>query len=147
MEELIELRNCIEQQRYADALVLIGEMEEMSKEDKINKIYSYLEILLLHLIKKSAEQRTTRSWELSIRNSIAAIQRVNKRRQSGGYYLTSAELMTLIEECYPFALSRASLEAFGGVYDEHTLASQIDNSAISKAALELIQVNSYDETK
>jgi hypothetical protein len=28
MEELIELRSYIEQQRYADALVLIGEMEE-----------------------------------------------------------------------------------------------------------------------
>lgn len=61
MEELMELITCIEQQRYAEALVLIGEMEEMSKEDKINKIYSYIEILLLHLIKKFAEHRVTRS--------------------------------------------------------------------------------------
>ena len=139
MEELIELRICIEQQRYAEALVLIGEMEEMSKEDKINKIYSYIEILLLHLIKKFAEHRVTRSGELSIRNSIAAIERVNKRRKSGGYYLTKADLAALIEECYPFALSRASLEAFGGVYDETALARQVDKDEICREALTLIQ--------
>ena len=139
MEELIELRTCIEQQRYAEALVLIGEMEEMSREDKINKIYSYIEILLLHLIKKFAEHRMTRSWKLSIRNSIAAIERVNKRRKSGGYYLTTADLAALIEECYPFALSRASLEAFGGVYDETALAHQVDKDEICKKALTLIQ--------
>jgi hypothetical protein len=34
-------------------------MEEMSREDKVNKIYSCPEILLLHLIKQRAEQRTT----------------------------------------------------------------------------------------
>jgi len=38
MEELFELRTYIEGGRYADALVLLGEMEEMSREDKINKI-------------------------------------------------------------------------------------------------------------
>ncbi|MCH8317859.1 MAG: hypothetical protein IIA88_05080, partial [Bacteroidetes bacterium] len=51
MEELLELKTCIEEQRYADALELIGFMEEMSKEDKIHKIYSYTVILLIHLIK------------------------------------------------------------------------------------------------
>jgi len=139
MEELIELRACIEQQRYADALLLIGEMEEMSREDKINKIYSYMEILLLHLIKKQAENRMTRSWELSIRHSIAAIHRVNKRRKSGGYYLSSAELAALLEECYPFALGRASLEAFGGVYDEAALAQKVFKDEVIKEALVLIQ--------
>jgi hypothetical protein len=47
----------IEQQRYVEALDLIAEMEEMSSEDKINKISSFAEILLLHLIKQEAEQR------------------------------------------------------------------------------------------
>jgi len=61
MEELYELRSYIEQGRYADALVLLGEMEEMSRDDKINKVGSFLEILLLHLIKRHAEKRTTRS--------------------------------------------------------------------------------------
>jgi len=53
MEELLELRRHILEQRYEDALDLISEMEEMSREDKINKIYSYGVILLLHLIKQT----------------------------------------------------------------------------------------------
>ena len=57
MEELWELRKNIEEQRYPEALLLIGELEEMSKDDKLNKIYSYAVILLLHLIKQKAEHR------------------------------------------------------------------------------------------
>ena len=33
MEELLELRNHIEHKRYSEALVLIGEMEEMSRDE------------------------------------------------------------------------------------------------------------------
>jgi hypothetical protein len=42
MEELLELRAHIEQGRYAEALAWLGEMEEMSRDDKINKIESFL---------------------------------------------------------------------------------------------------------
>jgi pentatricopeptide repeat protein len=41
MEELFELKHYMEQGRYAEALTLIGEMEEMSRDDKMNKIESY----------------------------------------------------------------------------------------------------------
>ena len=51
MEELLTLRRYIEQQRYTEALDLLAELEEMSREDKVNKIYSLAKILLLHLIK------------------------------------------------------------------------------------------------
>jgi len=33
MEELFELKNFVEQGKYAEALTLIGEMEEMSRDD------------------------------------------------------------------------------------------------------------------
>ena len=101
MEELFELRGYIEQKQYSKALSLIKEMEEMSREDKINKIYSFMRILLIHLIKQQAEGRTTRSWNLSIRNSIEQIKRVNKRRKSGGTYLNQAGLEEIILEAYP----------------------------------------------
>jgi hypothetical protein len=91
MEELLALRRYIEQQRYTEALDLLAEMEEMSREDKVNKIYSFAEILLLHLIKQRAEQRTTRSWDLAIRNAARHIARVNKRYKSEGTYLSEAE--------------------------------------------------------
>jgi len=138
MEELFELRTYIEKGRYADALALLGEMEEMSRDDKINKIESFLEILLLHLIKQHAEKRLTRSWKVSILNSVYNINRTNRRRKAGGYYLKVNELRDAIEESYPVALRHASLEAFEGTLDETELARKIDEESIKKEALELI---------
>ena len=108
MEELLELRACLEQQRYADALVLLREMEEMSKDDKINKVRHFIIILLLHLIKQHSAKKTTRSWDLSIYNSVNEIQWLYKRRQVGGYYLTEEELQVIITETYPVALKMPS---------------------------------------
>jgi pentatricopeptide repeat protein len=104
MEELFELKAYIEQGRYAEALQLIEEMEEMSNDDKINKIYSLMVVLLLYLIKKHAERQTTRAWEYSIWNTSRQIQRVNKRRKAGGVYLCEQEMHQVITEAYPDAL-------------------------------------------
>ena len=139
MEELFELKAYIEQQRYADALALIGEMEEMSKDDKIHKIYSYAVILFLHLIKKNAEQRSTRSWEFSIRNCVKEIKYINKRRKAGGYYLSENELLETLEEAYQTALERAAIEAFEGQYDESQINSRVDKELIKEEAFQLIQ--------
>jgi hypothetical protein len=62
MEELLELRTLLMGGNISDALLLVEEMTEMSKDDKINKISSYAKIVILHLIKRAAEKRTTRSW-------------------------------------------------------------------------------------
>jgi hypothetical protein len=141
MDELLELRRYIEQQRYTEALDLITEMEEMSREDKINKIYSFAEILLLHIIKQDAEQRTTRSWDLTIRNVLRQIARVNNRRKSGGTYLDAAELREIITEVYQPALERASLETFEGRYDDQELGQKVNRAAIEEKALSLLRVH------
>ena len=138
MEELSELRSHIEQGNYAEALNLIGEMEEMSKDDKINKIFSYAEILLIHLIKKDVEKRTTRSWDASIRNSVYRIKYVNRRRKVGGYYLTENELKGVIEDAWPTALLIASLEALEGRYNDIELSQKFDAKQIKKEAFQLI---------
>ena len=139
MEELLEIRSYIQDGRYAEALNLIGEMEEMSKDDKISKIESYLEILLLHLIKQQAEKRTTRPWNVSIKNAIDRISYTNKRRKAGGFYLSREELYEAIEESWTLALRRASLETLEGRYDEPELARMIDGKQIKETALEIIQ--------
>ncbi len=138
MEELYELRAYIEQGKYPEALVLLGEMEEMSHEDKINKIGSFLVILLLHLIKKQAEKRTTRSWETSIQNALDEIAFTNKRRKAGGYHLGREELQEAIAERYGLALRSAALEAFGGLYEARKLAELVDQDQIKAEALQLI---------
>lgn len=138
MDELLQLREHIEHSRYADALVLIGEMEEMSRDDKVQKIESFLQILLVHVIKQRAEQRTTRSWDVSIRNAIDAIQRVNKRRRAGGRYLDRQELAESIDEILPSALRQASLEAFEGRYDDVELGAMLDIDALKRETLAMI---------
>jgi tetratricopeptide (TPR) repeat protein len=138
MEELFELKAYIEQGRYAEALQLVEEMEEMAKDDKINKIYSFTVIMLIHLIKKHAEKRTTRSWEYSIWNASRQIRRVNKRRKSGGFYLSEQEVYEVIAEAYPDALKRAALEAFEGQYAEAQLETMIDREQMQQEAFEII---------
>ena len=138
MEELLELRGHIEHGRYAEALALAGDMEEMSRDDKINKVESFLYILLLHLIKQHAEQRTTRSWEVSIKNAVDGVKRVNSRRKAGGYYLDQTELQTSIEEIFSSALRQASLETCEGQYSDSALAMKIDVPQVQQEALQLI---------
>jgi hypothetical protein len=58
MEELLELEKSIKEGRYQDALQIVYELEEMSRDEKEAKIRSYLIILLIHLIKQKAENRT-----------------------------------------------------------------------------------------
>jgi len=138
MEELLQLRDHLEHQRYAEALDLLGEMEEMSRDDKINKIYSFTVILLLNLIKQSAEKRTTSSWDLSIWNAKTQIRRVNQRRKAKGTYVSTAELREIVTEAYVEALKRAAVEAFGGAYSETALGALVDQGAIEAQALALV---------
>ena len=87
MEELYTLKELLLKGDVQAAIAIVEELEEMSRDDKINAIASFGVILLLHLIKQQAENRTTRSWEVSIRNSVLEIQKKNKRRKAGGVYL------------------------------------------------------------
>ena len=118
---------------------IVGELEEMSKEDKLNKIYSYAVILLIHLIKQEVEKRTTRSWNVSIRNSVREINRVNKRRKSGGYYANDRELLDIINDAMPAAIDRASLEVREGLYEIDDLITLFDNNLIIERAFKLIK--------
>ncbi len=141
MYEIEELRKKIEAQDYIGALQIIDEIDEMSKEDKLNKIYSYMVILLLHLIKQQAEKRTTSSWDRSIFNSIDNINRTNRRRKSGGYYANSDVLKEIIDEAYPRAIKEASFEAFEGKLTVDLLEEKIDRNVIKKKALSLLKCN------
>jgi hypothetical protein len=138
MEELLELRELVVSGNIEAALSLIDELEEMSKEDKINKIYSYCVVLLVHLIKQEAEKRTTPSWGVSIRNATDAINRINKRRKAGGYYMNKKEIEEILLESYNRALDNAALEAFGGIYDGVTLKNMVEQELIIQQALNLI---------
>jgi hypothetical protein len=138
MEELLELKGFLLSGNISDALLLVEEMTEMSKDDKLNKISSFAKILLLHLIKRQAEGHTTRSWDASIENAVYEIQKTNRRRKAGGSYLTKEELREAISDAYRVALSGAAAEAFGGCYTVIQLAAMVDREAIINQAIALI---------
>ncbi len=140
MEEILELRQLLLQGDLQGALVVAEELVEMSKKDIINNIYSFAVILLLHLIKQRAENRTTRSWDLSIRNSVRDIQRLNKRLKTKGFYLNSAELEETLEEAYETAIDRAALEISEGIYEVRQLQTMVKKTEIITQALALIIV-------
>ena len=140
MEELLELKELLISGNIPNALLLVEEMTEMSKDDKLNKIFSFGIILLIHLIKQSAEKRSTKSWELSIANSVKQIQRINKRRKTGGYYLTLPELQETLEDAYESALNQAALEAFEGRYEVDELAMMVDKEIILQQALAKLNI-------
>ncbi|MBC1236850.1 DUF29 family protein [Nostoc sp. 2RC] len=138
MEELLTLKDLLLQGDIPSTLMIVEELEEMSSNDIIKTIRSYAVILLLHLIKQQAENRTTRSWEVYIRNSIREIQRENKRRQAGGYYLTREQLRETLEEAYLNAIDEASLEVEEGRYEVQELEKLVNGEETINRALDLI---------
>ncbi|MEA5476442.1 DUF29 family protein [Pseudanabaena galeata UHCC 0370] len=138
MEELLELKGFLLSGNISDALLIVEEMTEMSKDDKLNKIYSFAKILLMHLIKQHAENRSTRSWDLSIKNSVREIQRTNQRRKAKGNYCEPSELRETIEEAYEIALDAAAGEAFEGRYESDALGAMVDREAIVNQAIALV---------
>jgi len=139
MEELLELKQLLQQGKIAEALLIVDELEEMSISDKVNKIDSYSVILLIHLIKQNAENRSTRSWQLSIKNAIREINKTNKRRKANGYYLSEAELLDILKDAYELAMEKASSEAYEGRYEAEELATMVDQEGILSQAMKLIE--------
>mgnify|MGYP001791700193 FL=1 len=141
MEELLELQELLLADRVSDALLLVEEMTEMSKDDKLNKIFSFSVVLLLNLIKQAVEGRTTRFWETSIFNAVKQIQRTNRRRKSGSFYLTVEELQETLEDAYDSALRQAALEAFEGRYEAAELGQMVERRGVVDQASSLILTN------
>ena len=143
MEELLELKALLLKGDIKGSLAIVEDLEDMSKNGIISTIRSYAVILLLHLIKQQAEKRTTRSWDVSIRNSVREIQRQNKRRKAAGYYLSDEELTDTLNDAYLNALDAASLEVEAACYQSEQIEAIIDkNKLISDAFLMIKNVSS-----
>ncbi|MFB2974024.1 DUF29 family protein [Aerosakkonema sp. BLCC-F183] len=138
MEEILELKELLLKGDLKGSLAIVEELEEMSKKDIIKTIRSYAVVLLLHLIKQQAENRTTRSWDVSIRNSVLEIQDENKRPKSAGFYLPAEELREVLESAYRVAINKASLEVEEGRYEAEELEKLVNKEEIIDRALAAI---------
>jgi hypothetical protein len=137
-EELEQLRRYLEAGHLDAAFGLLDEMDEMSRDDKIHKIQSYMHVLLVHLIKQAAEHRTTPSWERSIRNALFWIPRINRRRKAGGWYIAADELQEALVDVYEHALDSAAAEALAGEHTTATLGALVDRDTLLVQAYEMI---------
>ena len=144
MEEILELKELLLKGDIKGSLTLIDELEEMGRKDIINNIRSYAVILLLHLIKQQVEHRTTRSWDVSIRNSVLEIQNLNERPKSKGIYLNSEELNSILKKAYPQAINKASLEVEEGRYDSRELEQLVNRVEILSQAMSLIDADTIN---
>jgi len=138
MEEILTLHELLLAGDVNRALAIVEEMEEMGLTAIRNKIRSYSKILLIHLIKQAVEKRSTRSWELSIQNSLDEIVNTNQR-SARSYYIKRDELVTILEKVYGLALKAAAIEAFEGRYEAEELAAMVDRSELLNQALTLIE--------
>ncbi|BBD56518.1 DUF29 family protein [Planktothrix agardhii] len=138
MEEILTLKELLLKGDIPGSLAIVEELEEMGRKDIVKTIRSYSIVLLIHLIKRQVEKRTTRSWDVSIRNSIREIQRENKRRKAGGYYLNYEELMETLEDAYLNAIDQASLEVSEGIYEPQELEKLVNREELLNQAFQLI---------
>ncbi len=139
MEEILELKQCLLNQEYDRAFAIVEDLEAMGRQDKINNLESFLVILLIHLIKIQVENRVTRSWKLSISNSLLAIQKRNKLGKKS-HYIKQGEWDDHILNCQFEAILGAAKEIFEGI-DYQELEKLVDFEQLMTISNELLALN------
>ena len=139
-QELTDLRNSILEGRYDDALFIVDELESMSKEDKINKIKSYLVRIMVHLIKNQIEKRLNNSWAASITDSIAEIKTTNLKDNKTSYYIKEEDWAILLEEAMGRAIRLAAVEVQGGKLRPPQVSAMIDKNQLIQTAENLLNL-------
>ena len=147
-QELIDLRTSILEGRYTDALAIVDELDGMSKQAIMRQIQSFLNILVIHLIKNQVEQRLTGSWASSIRNSIREIKKANIKDNKTSYYINSDEWDSFIEEeVIEDAIAEAAEEVLNGAYSQFQLAEMMDRNLIIQTAVRLLNLTYIHSAK
>jgi hypothetical protein len=140
-QELVDLRNSIIEGRYTDALMIVDELEGMSKQANLRQIKSFLRVLLIHLIKNQIEQRLTNSWVASIRNAIREIKAINLKDNKTSYYINQDEWQTLLEEeIIEDAIADASEEVLNGIYSQFQLPELLDTTGLIETAIRFLEL-------
>ena len=136
MEEILELKDCLLNQQYDRAFAIVEDLEAMGRQDKINNLESFLVILLIHLIKIQVENRVTKSWKLSLSNSLLAIQKQN-RLSKKSHYIKQDEWDEHILDCQLEAILAAAKEIFEGI-DYQDLEKLVNFEQLMAVSNELV---------
>ena len=137
-QELTDLRNCILEERYADALLIVDELEGMSKQAILRNIQSFLVRLIIHLIKNQIERRLTNSWVASISDSILQIKYLNLKDNKTSYYVKIDEWEPMLEEAIAVAIRPASAELLNGKLKPSQVSAMIHKTELMSIAKQLV---------
>ncbi len=140
VQELIDLRQCIVEGRYQDALDIVDDLEGMGKQAILRNIESFLVRLLVHLIKNQVEKRLTNSWAASISDSIRQIKKLNLKDNKKSFYINQSDWSEYLVEAFEAALLEASIEVCGGSYTPMQLEEMVNQEQILNIALSLISL-------
>ncbi len=146
-QELLDLRLSILEGRYEDALELVDELEEMSKQAILRNIESFLIRLMVHLIKNQVEQRLTNSWVASISDSILRIQKLNLKANKTSHHVNVDGWLPLLEEAVEAAIAPASVEVFGGQFNAIQLSKQVERKSVIAVAQSLLELTYQHSSK
>lgn len=136
MEEILELKECLINQKYDRAFAIVEDLEAMGRQNKINNLESFIVILFIHLIKIQVEKRIAISWKKSISNSLLAIQKRNRLGKKS-YYLKQNDWDEYILECQFEAILGAAKEVFEGI-DYQELEKLVDFEQLMIIGKELL---------
>ena len=136
--ELEQLREFILQKDFLSALYIVDELEEMSRDDKIGKIESFVDVALVHLIKKFVENRMTASWLASINNSVERINKVNNRRPTQNSLLDKSQMREIVDSEFDLCVETAALQIFEGRMTKQEILNKVDRSAIVEDLVNLL---------
>ncbi|MEA5515444.1 hypothetical protein [Nodularia sp. UHCC 0506] len=139
-QELIELRQSILEGRYDDALEIIDDLEEMSKQGILRKIAAFLVKLYIHLIKNQIEQRLTNSWIASISDSVIQISKLNIKSNQTSYYIKADEWQEYLEEALSMSIRPASAEIFQGTLKPSQITHRLNQEMLINVAEKLVHL-------
>ena len=137
-QELMELRQSILEGRYDDALEIIDDLEDMSKQGTLRKIEAFLVRLVIHLIKNQIEQRLTNSWIASISDSVIQIAKLNIKDNQKSYYIKSDQWGEYLAEALEMAIRPASAEIFGGTLKQSQVSQRLQGKELIDFAENLL---------
>jgi hypothetical protein len=139
-QELIDLRTSILEGRYADALTIVDELEEMSEQVIFRNIESFLVRMLTLLIQNQVDVCLTNSWAASISDSLQQIQKFNFKEDKTSYYIKQHEWKPFLEEAIEAALRPENIEAMDYFYHPCQLAASVDRTEIIMTAQRLLDL-------
>jgi hypothetical protein len=140
VQELINLKQSVLEGRYEDALLLIDELENMSKQAILRNIESCLVRLIIHLIKNQLEQRLTNSWVASISDSIVQIKKLNLKDNKKSFYLKKEDWQLVIEEAIEQSIRPASVEVLQGSLKPLQISTRLDRVQLTQITQNLLNL-------